>query len=1239
MRKLSAFLLTSLALAGCTSIPKTDTGEYSRGLGLYPGNPQENFAPILSIDNDTYRNVAALKAAYHSSAFDYNLTAQLATDGIVSTQESPYSKVTTSQGEAKKNEKEWLFDQIGHTRLAFEGNHLLLQLDLNHIDLQADKFALNGTVYVDESLPKGYNITVSASIDGKTWDTLETMEGSGYWGNENPMRGFFMPRGNRPEVKKNPSPVVFLYDYKENPDKEDPKPKNYWGSGNQKGTPRSITYSVKLPSDQYRYFKVEGDMASALSWSFSSWDFYKNNEFISALASNHFGSSWKSAGAGEEWLYVDFGASADFDKINLHWINKAIAGKVQASDDAKTWKDVAELPGTDAQEDQIEASGKGRYVRVLCQKSANGQPYELSEIQVFGKGGLVASPAHEVAATEEKQVLNGGAWKIQRASLVKATGQEISQEGFDTEGWQLATVPGTVLSSMQNLAAIPDPNYRDNQLQVSDSYFISDFWYQREFNVNTTADKAFLNLDGINWKANLFLNGDSIGRIEGAFMHGKLDVSKQIKQGKNVLAVQIIRNAHPGAIKEQTPFSADANGGILGADNATFHASVGWDWIPTIRGRNIGIWNDVFLTYTGPVTLEEPFVRTELPLPDTTSASIFAQVKLKNQVDEQVKGLLKGRFGETAFQKEVTLEPNQELLVELNPDTNPELLLQHPHLWWPKGYGQQYLYDVELAFEADGKTSDKVNFKSGVRQMTFDENEYLPSGGIQYSNFGSVEPKRLSLYVNGRRFVGFGGNWGFSESNLNYRAREYDIAVKYHADMNFTMIRNWVGQIGDEEFYEACDKYGVMVWQDFWLANPGDGPNPYYNDLFCRNAEDWVKHIRNHASIALYVGRNEGNPPAELDQYLRTMLPQQHPGIHYISHSAAGVVSGGGPYRALSQKDYFENTGHDKFHSERGMPNVMNYESLVQAMGTEGIDVINTTETPNNLYGLHDYCLSSAQSSDTFNKLIEKMFGKPKDAKQFADWAQFINYNGYRAIFEGRSEHRRGMLLWMSHPAWPSMVWQTYDYYFDPTGAYFGCKKACEPLHIQWNPVREDIEVVNYHAGAQQGITAKAQILDQDGKEQWTKEISLNIADDQTVACFPLEKKATTPTYYIKLTLTSKDGKILSDNFYIRGQEEDNYQSLLQLPQVTLSSDLTVTRDGDHWTIQGTVKNTSSTPALMIHVQVKGQKSGERILPALYSDNYFSLLPGEEKQICITFNQADTRGEQPTTEITGFNIK
>ncbi len=885
------------------------------------------------------------------------------------------------------------------------------------------------------------------------------------------------------------------------------------------------------------------------------------------------------------------------------------------------WKDIAALPsGDELNEDiKLDKQAKGRYVRVLMTKPASDKNYILSEMQVFGKGGLIPKPKPNPSIKGNKLYLSGGNWRIQRASEVASTGEQISEPGFKNDDWIAATVPGTALVSYWNVGALPDPNYGENQLMISESFFNSDFWYRDEIEIPSSfkGEKMFLNFDGINWKANIFVNGKKAGRIEGAFIRGIFDVTGLIVPGqKNAIAVRIEKNANIGVIKEQTALSPDKNGGILGADNPTFHASIGWDWIPTIRGRNAGIWNDVYLSTNGPVTLKDPFVNTALPLPDTTSADISIEVTVQNHSTEAVTGKLEAKYGDLKFEKEVSLAGSESKVVKFDPTSVPSLHIINPKLWWPNGYGKPNLYNVEINFTTGAGISDRCDFKSGIREMAYDDTD-----GV------------LKIYINGRRFIGRGGNWGFPESNLEYRGREYDAAVAYHADMNFTMIRNWVGQTGDDEFYEACDRHGIMVWQDFWLANPADGPNPDDPNMFMKNAYDVVRRIRNHPSIAIYVGRNEGNPPEVIDTALVAMVRKIHPGLHYIPNSASGTVSGGGPYNALPVRDYFLLYGWNKLHSERGMPNVMTFESLKRTLPDSAL------WPQNSQWGIHDYCLEGAQRASSFNEIIEKGFGQSRDARQFTELAQWINYNGYRGMFEGRSITRKGLLLWMSHPAWPSMVWQTYDYYLEPTAAYFGCKKASEPIHIQWNPVFDSIEVVNYNAKDRTGLTAKAEIINMDGSIQWEKETNLDCKEDFTFACFKLEfPKTLSPVHFIRLTLT-ENKKVISDNFYWRGVDDGNYQALNEMPVVSLQENTSVSQSGEEWTVTTTLKNTTSTPVLMVRLKVVGKNSGERILPVFYSDNYVSLMPGEMKTIVMRMKNEDTRGEKPSVVVSGFNLK
>ena len=1189
------YWLAAIPFVMCScSGPKAQESErsdyYTRGIGNYPGSPSENFSPTLVAGSEAYRNLALLRTATSSSSYDYNLTAQLTTDGIISKDMPCYLELYRPDGEVPRREREWLFDQGPYSRNVVEGENTYFLIKLNNWKETATKVHFKGSMAYHDKSEGEYSFTCEGSNDGIKWQSLGTIEGRGLPGLKSTYRAHSDPNKN---------------------------------SGDNTTLPtRELNETISFnQSGNYAFYRVNLNMKGAAYWTLHELNFYNGDQLLNLLPSKFFNSVWMSATANEEWLMVDLGKESMFDKVDLTWINKAIKGKIQVSSDTKTWTNIGKLPNDNLDENSISVEGKGRYVRILMEESINQKPYILSELKIFGKGGVVAVPSASPANDTDRINLSGGNWKLQRASEVNSTGEEISRPEFCTENWPIATVPGTVLTSYKNIGAIPNPNYADNLLHISESFFNSNFWYRDEFDIpeGFQKDRVFLNFDGINWKANIFLNGVKLGKLEGAFIRGNFDVTDYIHQGKNIIAVEIIKNAHIGAIKEKFEKNTDFNGGILGADNPTFHASIGWDWISTIRGRNIGIWNDVYLTTTGHVTLHDPYVLSNLPLPDTTSVALTPEVVIKNHDKHPVEGILKGNIGDILFEKNIKLAAQEEKAVRFSPTDYKQLNMDHPKLWWPKGYGNPHLYPANFTFTINDIVSDATDFKVGVRQMTYEEKEGA-----------------LVLYVNGRRFIARGGNWGFGESNLNYRGREYDTAVKYHTDMNFTMMRNWVGQIGDEELYEACDRHGLMIWQDFWLANPSDGPDPYDENMFMANASDYVKRIRNHPSIGIYCGRNEGFPPKTIDDAIRKLLKEEHPDIHYISSSADDVVSGHGPYRALSPREYFElEKGRTKLHSERGMPNVMNYESLVRTFSPEAL------WPQNSQWGQHDYTLEGAQSCATFNAMIEKGFGTPSNAKEFADLAQWINYNGYRALFESRSDYRKGLLLWMTHPCWPSMVWQTYDYFFEPTAAYFGCKKACEPIHIQWNPVSNDVEVVNYSAGNQDNLKVEARVINLDGSIAWEKESKMKSMEDTTVKCFTLEfDKDLSPTHLIKLILTNNEGQILSDNFYIRGHEEGKYQALNTLPKVCPNFTEKVSQDAEgNWEAVVTIENITRTPMLMIRINLVGDNDGEQILPVLYSDNYFSLLPGEKKEITIKWKDIDTRGNKPQFILSGYNVK
>jgi len=1162
--------------------------KYTLGIGKYPGRVSENFSPLM-VKDTIYRNIALNRAAYGSSSYDYNLTAQLVTDGKTITDEPFFISVSTPQGQLARREREWTIDGGEYSRNVLMGEDTYLQYDLQGIAFRTDKLTLKAQVaYHEDQATSGYDIIVMASKDGQTWTKVGEESGTGLPG-----------EASQHKVHSDPNKVT---------DREIL-------------STRIVKTTIPLSITETSHLKLVLKMKGAAHWSVT-----EITPHPQALDANR-GDAWMSNGGGEQWIYVDLGTKADFDRVQLHWIHKAVCGKVQVSDNAVSWTNLADLPGGKKLIDDIHCKASGRYVRVLMTQTEKGQDrYVLSEMQVMGRGGLKAQAAVSPHTSDGKCSLDGGDWTLQRASEVSASGEKISQTDFNDQSWIVATVPATVLTSYQNIGAIPNPNYSDDLMQISDWFFNSNFWYRREFSVpsNMKGKHVFLNLDGINWKANVYLNGKKIDHIDGAFLRGKVDITDVLKDGTNVLAIEVVCNAHLGAVKEKNEVNTDFNGGILGADNPTFHATIGWDWISTIRGRDIGIWNDVWLSAAGSVSLADPLVTTRLAYPDTL-ATVTPSVMVRNNESHAVNATVSGWIGKIKFEKHVSLQANSALEVTFSPNEYKQLMNQRLRLWWPNGYGEPYLYDAGFTVDAEGTWSDSLHYKAGIREMSYKD-----------------VSTQLKIYVNGRRLVPLGGNWGFSENNLCYRGREYDAAVRYHKEMNCNMIRDWVGQIGDDEFYQACDKYGIMVWQDFWLANPADGPDPYDEPMFLANARNYVSRIRRHASIGLYCGRNEGYPPATIDAQLRQYVGTLHPGIVYISSSADDGVSGHGPYNALQVKEYFEKQS-GKLHSERGMPNVMTFEGLQRTLKPDQL------WPQSNLWGQHDYTMQGAQRGSSFNQLTDTAFGPSANAQEFTDRAQWINYNGYRAMFESDNVTRMGLLIWMSHPCWPSMVWQTYDYYLEPTAAYFGVKKACEPLHIQWNAATRNVEIANLCTGIHRQLTATADVLDMYGKPLSQSINTYDVANDTTVVCMNIPEPDKNPgVYFIKLKLSDAGGKLLSDNFYMESTIPGNYQTLKSLPAVALTKEFqsmgivpagTEKKCVDEcWSATLSLENKTSVPAMMVRLNLKGS-DGEQILPVIYSDNYFSLMPGEKKIVSIQWKDEDTRGRTAHVDVTGFNVK
>lgn len=830
------------------------------------------------------------------------------------------------------------------------------------------------------------------------------------------------------------------------------------------------------------------------------------------------------------------------------------------------------------------------------------------------------------AASPEPMVIASG-WQLQFAGRTSQKGEEISSAGYHAKGWYSATVPGTVLTSLVNDRVYPQPLFGENNRpeKIPDSLCRTSYWYRTVFTVPKAYNgkKVWLNFDGINYKADVWVNGKDVGTIKGAFTRGIFDITSLVKAGKKaVLAVLITPQPHPGEPHEHTLANGmGGNGGITAIDGPTFLCTMGWDWIPAIRDRDSGIWRKVFLSATGPAVIKNPLVTTDLPLPDLGSSDIGIQTTVQNVTDQPLKGVLRGSFGDVSFEQPVEVEANSSKRVALDSKNTPALHLLNPKLWWPNGFGPQNLYTLHLAFEVEGQPSDSQDVNFGIRKITYS----VP------------DSENLTISVNGVRVFCKGGDWGLDEAMKRIPRERLDAQIRMHQIANYTIIRNWVGQSTSEDFYDMCDKYGILLWDEFFQPNPSDGPNPTDMDTYVANVREKILRFRNHPSIAVWCARNEGFPPKEIDDYLRKVMAELEPTRLYQPSSTSGRgVNSGGPYgTGHPPRSYYD--FKEAFKTEIGSASIPTIESIQGMMPQKDWESINDD------WAEHDLA-KGASGGPGIRKVIEDRYGKIANLADFVRKAQVLNYETFRAIYEGREakmfDPETGVIIWMSNPAQPSFVWQIYHHDLEPNSALFAAKEACEPVHIMMNEKTGNLMVINNHPEELSGAKAHITIYKLDSSVASEKDVDVKAAPSAATDLGPIELPDNlSPVYFVKLQLHDANGKLMSDNFYWHDQEHpDDLQDLNKLPTVAIDAKVARHDADGKCLLDVTLHNPGSQIAVMAHLQLRRQQSGERVLPVYYTDNYVSLTPGESKTITIEAATPDLKREKPLIVVDGWNI-
>jgi exo-1,4-beta-D-glucosaminidase len=838
---------------------------------------------------------------------------------------------------------------------------------------------------------------------------------------------------------------------------------------------------------------------------------------------------------------------------------------------------------------------------------------------------------------------------MQSSCQDSARGEQISVAGFDASKWHSAEVPGTVVGALVTDKSLPDPNYGMNLKSFpgfvsdtkglfatrdmpSDSPYRCSFWFRTEFAAPNSAGKsaAWLHFLGINYRANVWLNGTKIADradVAGAYRTFEFRIDRLLKKdGANALAVEV--------------FAPEKN-----------DLGLTWvDWNPTPPDKDMGIWREVFLSQTGDVSLRRPFVGSKLGA-DYKSAELTASALLTNTTDHPVKTTLEVDLAGTKIRQPVELAAKESKTVRLTPEQFSQLKLLQPRLWWPYQMGEPYLYTAKFRVASSGGESDSANVAFGIREVT---SEITASGGRLFK-------------VNGKNVLIRGAAWA-PDMLLRWSSKRLDADLDYVKHMGLNSIR-LEGKTDRDEFFDKTDRMGLLVMPGWICCDAWERWKhwtPETKSIAAASLTDQISRLRNHPSVFVWLYGSDNPPPPEIENmYLGILKDLEWPNPTVSSASEAPTTVTGksgvkmtGPYEYVPPVYWLTDTkagGAYGYNTETSPgPAIPPKESLEKFIPKDHL-------WPIDEYWNFHSGRDRFATVNVFTDALTKRYGAPTSLDDYERKAQAMAYDNERSMFEayGRNKYTStGVIQWMLDNAWPSLIWHLYDYYLVPAGGYFGTKKAQEIVHVQYDYNDNSVAVVNGTYEPIKGLEATARLFNVDGKEIDQHNAKVDVPADGVIKAFDLSSPANlSRTYFLKLYLHDASGKLISDNFYWLSTKLDTLDwskqrdtvytpqkefadltGLNSMPQVKLEWNSSAAQSSEKGTITVKVKNPSEGIAFQVHLRATKGKDGDDIVPIFWDDNYFSLLPGEEKSVTATYDLNDAGGKPPVLELDGYNI-
>jgi exo-1,4-beta-D-glucosaminidase len=844
-------------------------------------------------------------------------------------------------------------------------------------------------------------------------------------------------------------------------------------------------------------------------------------------------------------------------------------------------------------------------------------------------------------------------WTVESSCKVRTTGAQISVFGFPTDRWHATKVPSTVLAALVADRTYPDPYFGMNLRSIpgttypigknfsplpmpKDSPFRCSWWYRTEFRVPETFQDlhVWLEFDGINNRANIWLNGQQIASttaVTGAYRAYQFDVSRWLRfDAPNVVAVENFA---------QTEHDLGIN----------------WnDWNPTPPDKDMGLWRGVSLRATGPVAIDHPQVITHFPRASLDHADLTVEAQVRNLSSRRVTGVVAADLEGIHLRESITLGPHQTGTARFAPDRFPNLRIGNPELWWPRQMGRPTLHELTMNVSTDGIFSDSASIHYGIREVTSE----LDAQG-----------HRL-FFVNGQPILIRGGGWA-PDMLLRESSERLETEFRYLGDLNLNAIR-LEGPMVPDAFYDLADRQGVLVlagWTccDFWMDWKKWSPT----DLAVAKASltSEILRMRSHPSLLVWLNGSDEAPPAAIERaYSAIVKDLDWPNPYLASASEKPVASGQqsgmkmlGPYDYTPPDYWLADTerfgGAFGFSSEISPGPAIPLTSSLRKMLPTG-DILPGSSVWNYHAGGERFTHLSH-----FDEAMRAIYGTPRDFDDYERKSQAMAYDAERAMFEAYSRNKygsTGVIQWMLNNAWPSLIWHLYDYYLQPAGGYFGTKKACEPVHVQYSYDDRSVAVVNSTYENVSGLTVSAKLYDRNLGERFSARVPIEVGRDKVTKVLTFPETAfqpASPIYFATLALENSQGQILSTNFYWLSSKRNAYdwadtdaytaissyenltalESLPSAGRMDMAASPEEGREGP--LVRVTLHNPSDHLAFQLRLGVRHAHEDREILPVLWQDNYIELLPGESREIVAQFLSPDALSQESELTIDGWNIE